>query len=223
MSIFDELKTLTFPHEAGTGGGEQRVSFAEKEGRFYVLFSDLWRLCRMTGDQEATMGVYVRSRGSSAPRHFIFKASSPPDALVSREVAARMVTDWCGDSEDTIFHRCPVDTMFREVRRAAHGLDLIKSIFEAAPPAGQTSGFDVVAMRLEVDLIARAMLSNWGRPASGFPALDKSAARFLTNLTLSANDAHRTRKVHVMAQRFFHSYANDVFDRIRPERLHLAT
>lgn len=222
MSIFDELKTLTVstPRDATQDG--VAIRFAEREGALFVLFSDLWALSNMAGDKAATIGLYVRSRGTSAPRHFIFNGPPPTDALVSRDVARRMVDDWCADRDDTIFSTHPIEAIFDEATHAVHGLALIRAIFENVPPQGAPSGFDVVAKRLEVDRIARTVLTHRGRPGSGFPSLTKSEERLLAMLTMSANDAHRASKVHHYCDRFFRFTADDVFDRV-PHRSRLST
>jgi hypothetical protein len=222
MSIFDDLKTLTFQAPLAIGRKDARLNFADKDGALYVLLSDLWKYCGMTGDRAAIVSLYVRSKGSSAPRHFIFKGSPPDDALVSREVAVRMVADWCGDAGNTIFRKHPVETMFCEARRAIHGLELIRAIFERAPTGGSSPSFDAVGLQMEVDLVARAMLDHWGKRGSGLPSLGKSQTQFLRKLTMPADAVQRSSKVHREAHRFFRYKADTVFERIQPALLHLS-
>lgn len=224
MSLFDDLKTISFSTGTWTKRHEEIVHFCEREGRMYVLLSDLWRLCEMEGDKASIVGVYVKAMGRAAAQHFIFKAAVPEDALISNDVASRMVSDWMKDAEDHIFHRHPIQHMFDEARRAIHGIKIIRSIFERLREGGHIAPrFDATHLRLEVDMTARAMLSNWGRAGSGFPPLDKGQASFLRSLTIPPHDARKAKRVHDASLLFFLVMEDKVFDHIRPRQtsLHL--
>lgn len=224
MSIFNEMKSLTFSWSVDGQEREAHVRFCDREGRPFVLLSDLWRLSEMGGDQASVVEVYVRSCGLAAAQHFVFRAS-PPDALVSQKIAERMVRDWCEDKDHVPFRWHPVTTMFEDAHRLMHGLATIRELFERSSDERRLPTFDPIACQLEINLIASAMLAHWGRPGSGFPALGRREAQFLSCLTMSANDAARARKVRTQAVRFFSMYREDAAHRIQPRwpDLHLTS
>lgn len=218
MSLFDDVKTVSFSTTAWPKRQAEFVRFCEREERMFVLLSDLWRLCHMEGDMAPVVGVYVRAMGRDAAQHFIFKGTPQEDALTSKSVALRMVSDWTKDAEDSIFHEHPIEHMFADAQRAIRGLAIIRDIFERVREGGHPSaGFDAIELMLEVDLTARAMLSNWGRTGSGFPPLDKGQASFLRSLTIKPNDARKAKRFREAALWFFLTQEDRVFDCIQPQ------
>ena len=200
MSLFDDLKTISFSTGTWTKRHDEIVHFCEREGRMYVLLSDLWRLCEMEGDKASIVGVYVKAMGRAAAQHFILKAAVPEDALISNDVASRMVSDWMKDAEDHIFHRHPIQHMFDEARRAMHGIEIIRSIFERLREGRYLAPrFDATHLRLEVDMTARAMLSNWGANRKWVSSSRQGAGQLSP---LSDNSASRCAQSKASSRRF---------------------
>lgn len=218
MSAFKELKTVSFSTGTPSRKQEELVRFHEREGSIFILLSDLWRLCRMTGDKGVVVGLYVRAMGKDAAQHFIFKGASQEDALVSREVARRMVQDWTKDAEESVFHQYPIEHMFEEARRGMHGLEILRAIFERLGDARSPAHFDAIELSLEVDMVARAILTNWGRPRSGFPPLDVVQSRFLRGLTMPPGDFRKAKRSRDAALWFLDERRETVLAHIQPQK-----
>jgi hypothetical protein len=153
---------------------------------------------------------------SQAARHFIFRGSSPKDALISKEAAVKMASDWLGAPSGEFFRYYPMSWVFEEAWRAFHGPTIIGRIFDLVNAHDWTAPapLDLIRLQLEADRTAQAMLTHWGHQRNGFPSLDRGQIAFLRRLTLRGSEQRRATKALAFAEGYFSFNSGDVLGRL---------